>query len=402
MERKQLTAFTFISILLLSIMLPINSSGEEVQTASAHKERETNIKSIDTSEPMQRFTYDSGYDFEYPDAVRGIYVTGNSAGGSRFEGLLDLVNTTDLNTMVIDVKEDNGNITFTPAEGSPYEDIAKNFIGDPEGMMQVLEENDIYPIARVVVFKDNVLAQERPDLSFQQNGEVWVNNKGEAFVNPFEKEVWEYNVGIAKMAAEMGFQEIQFDYVRFPEGFENRDSELEYGLGDYEDSELDNVQRRVQAVTDFVAFAREELANYDVDVAVDIFGYAATIEETPGIGQNFSKISENVDVISSMIYPSHWTSYFGIEKPDTEPYNLVNEYAQVENEVLGALEDPPVSRPWLQDFEAPWLYSGATKQYGKEEVEAQIKALYDNGIDEFLLWNAGNTYTENVDYMIGK
>lgn len=166
--------------------------------------------------------------------------------------------------------------------------------------------------------------------------------------------------------------------------------------------DLNNIKKRVEAVSDFVAYAREELSNYDVDVSVDIFGYAATIEETPGIGQNFSKISENVDVISSMIYPSHWTSYFGIENPDEEPYKLVSEYAKVENAVLGELETPPVSRPWLQDFEAPWLYSGPTKQYGKAEIEAQIKALYENGIDEFLLWNSGNVYTENVDYMIGK
>ncbi len=131
---------------------------------------------------------------------------------------------------------------------------------------------------------------------------------------------------------------------------------------------------------------------------MDIFGYAATIEEAPGIGQNFSRISSNVDVISSMIYPSHWTPYFGIDFPDKEPYKLVNEYAKLENKVLGALESPPVSRPWIQDFEAPWLYSGPTFQYGKEEVEAQIKALNENGIEEFLIWNAGNSYTENVDY----
>ncbi|GAB3059881.1 putative glycoside hydrolase [Virgibacillus ainsalahensis] len=388
--------------LLLILMIPVSSSGEEAETVNSHAERQTNITLIDTDQHMKRFTYDSGYDFEYPDAVRGIYVTGNSAGGSRFETLLDLIDTTALNAMVIDIKEDNGNLTFKPEEGSPYEDIAKNFIDDPEEMMSVLEEKGIYPIARIVVFKDSVLAEKRPDLSFQQNGEVWVNNKGEAFVSPFETEVWEYNLEIAKMAAEMGFQEIQFDYVRFPEGFEHRDEELQYSLGDYADVDMNNVKKRVEAVTDFVEYAREELEYYDVDVAVDIFGYAATIEETPGIGQNFSRIADNVDVLSSMIYPSHWTSYFGIEKPDTEPYNLVNEYAKVENEVLGALEEAPVSRPWIQDFEAPWLYSGPTFQYGKAEVEAQIKALYDNGINEFLLWNAGNTYTENVDYMIGK
>ncbi len=390
---------TAMMTLLLPSVLSIDTVAAE-ETVSSHQERQTSIKPLEI-ENMKRFTYDSGYNFEYPDAVRGLYVTGNSAGGSRFESLLEMIESTDLNAMVIDVKEDNGNLTFKPEEGSPYEDIAKNFIDNPEEMMQTLEEKGIYPIARVVVFKDSVLAKERPDLSFQENGKVWVNNKGEAFVSPFQKEVWEYNLGIAKMAAEMGFQEIQFDYVRFPEGFEHRDEELEYSLGDYKDADMNNIKKRVQAVTDFVAYAREEMSSYDVDVSVDIFGYAATIEETPGIGQNFSKISDNVDVISSMIYPSHWTSYFGIEVPDKEPYKLVKEYAKVENEVLGALEEPPVSRPWIQDFEAPWLYSGPTKQYGKAEVEAQIKALHESGINEFLLWNSGNSYTENVDYKIG-
>ncbi|GAB3789848.1 putative glycoside hydrolase [Virgibacillus kimchii] len=397
---KQFTKIT-LSTLLLLLLMPITMSGEESSTASLHKERHTAIKQIDMEQSIGRFTFDSGYNFEYPDAVRGIYVTGNSAGGSRFEQLLNLVDNSDLNSMVIDIKEDHGNLTFIPEEGSPYEDIALNYISDLEEMMRVLEEKGIYPIARIVVFKDSVLAEQRPDLSFTQNGEVWVNNKQEAFVNPFETEVWEYNVEIGKMAAEMGFQEIQFDYVRFPEGFEHRDEELEYTLGDYENVDMDNIQMRVEAVTNFVTYAREELSEYDVDVSVDIFGYAATLEETPGIGQNFSRISENVDIISSMIYPSHWTPQFGIEFPDREPYQLVNEYAKVENEVLGALDDPPVSRPWLQDFEAPWLYDGSPQEYGVEEVEAQIRALYENGIYEFLLWNAGNVYTEGVDYKVG-
>lgn len=398
--RKTNILATVMAGITFSLLAPITVGAEEV-TASLHKERQTNIQHIDVLD-MKRFTYDSGFEFEYPDAVRGIYVTGNSVGSSRFETLLELVESTDLNSMVIDVKEDHGMLTFTPEEGTPFDDISTNYISDPDVMMQTLEEKQIYPIARVVVFKDSVLAEKRPDLSFTKNGEVWVNNRGEAFVNPFEREVWEYNVEIAKMAAEMGFQEVQFDYVRFPEGFENMDEELEYSMGDYKDVDMNNIKKRVEAVSDFVAYAREELSSYDIDVSVDIFGYAATLEETPGIGQNFSRISENVDVISSMIYPSHWTSYFGIEKPDTEPYRLVTEYAKVENEVLGALEEPPVSRPWLQDFEAPWLYSGAVKQYGKAEVEDQIKALYENGIDEFLLWNASNVYTENVDYLIGK
>src|SRR5690625_4233542 len=375
------------------------AKAEEQFPAKDHELRETKIELIDSSIKHSRFTFNSGLHFEYPDAVRGIYVTGHSAGGARFDTLVDLIDRTDLNTMVIDIKDDFGNITFPIEEGSTVAEIGRNYINDPKAMMKVLEEKQIYPIARIVVFNDTVLAEKRPDLSFTDKGKVWKNGRGEAFVNPFLKEVWDHNIDIAKMAAELGFKEIQFDYVRFAEGFENMDERLEYSQGDYAESELDNIQRRVEAVTDFVKYAREELAYYDVDVSVDIFGYAATIPETPGIGQNFSKISENVDVISSMIYPSHWTSYFGIDFPDKEPYRTVTEYAIVEQNLMGKLENPPVSRPWIQDFEAPWLYNGPPTKYGKKEVEAQIKALNENGINEFLIWNAGNVYTENVDYI---
>lgn len=374
------------------------AENSEQLNVNDHSTRETQIQLIEPNRLLARFTYNSGYTFNYPDHVRGIYVTGHSAGGAHFQTLLELVKSTELNAMVIDIKDDYGNLTFRPDEDSPFYDISKPYIGDPVKMMEVLEENQIYPIARIVVFKDSVLAKQRPDLSFLENGSVWVNNRNEAFVNPYEKDVWEYNVEIAKKAVELGFQDIQFDYVRFPEGFELRDDILQYGLGDYADLDMDPVKKRVEAVTDFVAYARETLNQYGVDVSVDIFGYAVTVEETPGIGQNFSRISENVDVISSMIYPSHWTPHFGIDFPDKEPYRLVNEYSKLENKVLGALDNPPISRPWIQDFEAPWLYSGPTFQYGVAEVEAQIRALNENGIYEFLLWNAGNVYTEGVDY----
>ncbi|GAA0301294.1 hypothetical protein GGQ92_001386 [Gracilibacillus halotolerans] len=370
----------------------------ETLRAKSHSTINFTQTKLELPDVFPRFSFVSDLNFEYPDAVRGIYVTGPSAGGGRMEELIHMIESTELNAMVIDIKEDHGHLTFKPEEGSPYEDIAQNYINDPKELMKTLEEKQIYPIARVVVFKDSVLAKKRPDLSFTKNGEVWVNNRKEAFVNPFHKEVWEYNVDIAKKAAELGFREIQFDYVRFPEGFEHRDKELEYELGDYADFEGSEVKQRVEAVTDFVAYAREELQYYNVDVSVDIFGYSATIEEAPGIGQNFSKIASNVDVISSMIYPSHWTPYFGIDFPDREPYRLVDEYAKVENEVLDKLENRPISRPWIQDFEAPWLYSGPTFQYDAPEVEAQIRALNENGIDEFLIWNASNVYSDGVDY----
>lgn len=403
MATMKWTKLTITSALMLSTLASTTVMAAEDKEAApdfttrTYHSLEVNEEILATS---QLFKYDSGLTFEYPDAVRGIFVTGHSAGGERFEKLVDLIDTTDLNAMVIDFKEDMGYLTYKPEEGSPLAKlgIGQPFIKDPRAVLERMEEKKIYPIARVVVFKDSELANAKPELSFVEGNGIWKNGRGESFVNPFLKEVWDYNVQIAIEAAKLGFKEIQFDYVRFPEGFEKRADTLQYSMGEYADSDLDPVQRRVEAVTDFVAYAREQLKPYDVEVSVDIFGYSATLPEAPGIGQNFSRISENVDVISSMIYPSHWTSYFGIAKPDLEPYKLVSEYAKVENKKLGELKDPPVSRPWLQDFTASYLGAGNYLNYGKAEVEAQIKALHDNGIDEYLLWNAGNSYSPGVDY----
>ncbi|WP_349410262.1 putative glycoside hydrolase [Pseudalkalibacillus sp. SCS-8] len=387
-----------MSVFLLSF--PQWEMAEEKQNhqISLHQGIQSHFMKRELPENLPRFVYDSGLSFEYPDAVRGIYVTGHSAGGSRFEKLISLINTTDLNAMVIDIKDDHGNITYIPDEESSLQPFGKPFIKDPRKMLETLEKHQIYPIARIVVFKDSILAKKKPELSFKDGNTVWKNRRGEAFVNPFMKEVWEHNLAIAIEAAKLGFREIQFDYVRFPEGFEKRDTTLNYNMGDYAKLDVENVQKRVTAVTDFVAYAKEQLEPYNVDVSVDIFGYTATLPEAPGIGQNFTKIASHVDVISSMIYPSHWTSYFGIAKPDLEPYRLVTEYAKMEKKKLAELESPPTSRPWIQDFTASYLGAGNYRVYGKAEVEAQIRALNENGIKEFLLWDAGNTYTPNVDY----
>ncbi|WP_342600441.1 putative glycoside hydrolase [Psychrobacillus sp. FSL H8-0483] len=395
---KLLASFTIAA----AVLIPSTASAESNLFVNNFAGKEYSFGTIDETivSSSKLFIYDSGFTFKYPDAVRGVYVTGHSAGGSRFNDLVTLMDETELNTMVIDIKDDFGNLTYKPSEESPLTkyDIGRPYIKDLKATLKTMEQKEIYPIARIVIFKDTELAERKPEWSFVDGSTVWKNGRGEAFVNPFLQEVWDYNIEIAIEAAKMGFKEIQFDYVRFPEGFENRDDTLKYSLGTYESSELDAVQRRVSAVTDFVAYAREKLKPYGAQLSVDIFGYSATLPEAPGIGQNFSKISENVDVISSMIYPSHWTSYFGIAKPDLEPYRLVQEYAKVENAKLAELENPPISRPWIQDFTASYLGAGNYLTYGKEEVEAQIKALNEAGIKEYLLWNAGNKYSPGVDY----
>jgi hypothetical protein len=322
--------------------------------------------------------------------IMGIYSTAYSAGGGRFDTLVKLLDDTDLNSMVIDVKDDNGWVTYETGNPEIEQMGTQQKFMDVRKVIDTLNQHQIYPIARIVVFKDTVLAKKHPEWSFvNPDGTLWSNGK-DSFVNPYKKEVWDYNVAVAKEAAKAGFKEIQFDYVRFPEGFEKRADVLKYAKDD---------RTRIDAVAEFVKYAREQLTPLGVRVSVDIFGYSASVPAAEGIGQDFQKISENVDVICPMIYPSHYSNgWFGAKVPDAAPYVTVNG-AMVDTkkklDPLGA-QLKPVVRPWIQDFTATWV-PGHIK-YGAHEIEEQIRALKDNGVDEFLLWNAGNTYTQGVNY----
>jgi len=329
-----------------------------------------------------------------PDApvIKGVYVTAYSAGGERMATLLDLLDRTELNSMVIDIKDDLGNITYKTTNPKLQLGNPQPYIKDVDKLMETLKEHDIYPIARVVVFKDSVLAKAHPEYSFvQKDGSVWQNGNKDKFVNPYRQEVWEYNVEVAKEAAKLGFKEIQFDYVRFPEGFEKRADSLKFTKDE---------QSRVDIVTGFVEYAKKELEPLGVRVSVDIFGYAASVPAAEGIGQDFVKISSAVHVISPMIYPSHYsTGWFKQKDPDRAPYETIKGAMDDTHKKLEELGDEkPIIRPWIQDFTAKWLGKGHYAQYGVAEVEAQIKALKDSGVDEYLLWNAGNRYTEGVKY----
>jgi hypothetical protein len=323
--------------------------------------------------------------------VKGIYVTANSAGGARMESLLKLVDNTELNAMVIDIKEDHGYITYHT--GNPTIEAygnSQNYIADMPKLMATLSAHKVYPIARIVVFKDTEMAHKKPEWSFTNpNGTVWANGKGDSFVNPYNKEVWDYNIAVAKEAVKAGFKEIQFDYVRFAEGFEKRADILKY---------TKDKRTRINAVSEFVKYAREQLNPLGVRVSVDIFGYAASVPAAEGIGQDFQKISQNVDVIAPMIYPSHYdTGWFGSKVPDAAPYATINGASKDTTKKLNPLGPlKPIVRPWIQDFTASWIKGYI--HYGKHEIDEQIRALKDNGVEEFLLWNATNRYTDGASY----
>lgn len=405
MKKNKIFAVLTTSALLLAACSNGDNASDSGQKDGNQKNEQSSNKSGNSQSDALKKNNDKNTNenkVDYPkDGVKGIYVTSNSTQGKKMDELVKFIKDSNLNTMVIDVKDDTGNITMKLNTGNKQVDKNTLDIVDGKKLLKKLHDNNIYPIARIVTFKDTKLANEHPEWTFKNSdGSVWTNGKGDSFVNPFMKEVWKYDIDVAKAAAKAGFQDVQFDYVRFPEGFENQADSLTYNKGEYKNSQMSSGDQRVDTITKFLEYANKELKPMGVNVSADVFGYSALVENAPGIGQSFPKISKNVDAISSMIYPSHWSNGdFGLQAPDTEPYKTVNRYIQKENSLLDTLgKDKPISRPWIQDFTASYLGAGNYIDYDTKAISEEVQALKDNGVNEFLLWNAGNDYTEGVNY----
>lgn len=321
--------------------------------------------------------------------VRGIYVTGPMAGSAGMENLIDLVDSTELNAVVIDVKNDEGNITYQMDLQTAQEmGACINYISDMEGLMAELKEHNIYTIARIVCFKDPYLAEHNPQLALKKaDGSNLTDAYGLTWVNPYKEEVWEYLTDVALAAADMGFDEIQYDYVRFPIG--NEAETADYGV------DIQSYPRE-QAIMNFLNYAAERLHEKGIPVTADVFGtIIGSAIDVEQVGQDYVGLGSTVDVLCPMIYPSHYgKGVFGYDVPDAYPYETV--YAALiasKNELAGiADEDRAVVRPWLQAFTATWVSGHIT--YGGDEIRGQIQAVYDAGYEEWILWNASNRYTD--------
>ena len=323
-----------------------------------------------------------------PVKAKGIYLTGHTAGNTRrIQELLTLVDETELNAMVIDVKNDHGLMTYR-SEIEIVNEVNANkgvVIKDIDALMTKLKEHNVYPIARIVVFRDPHLPEVKPEWAIQKRGGgLWRDRSGFAWVNPYDKNVWDYNIAIAKEAALKGFREIQFDYVRFPENARRVDLEAEFP---YEQG-----RAKDEAIQEFLEYAQEQLAEYNVHLAADVFGVIATSRnDADGIGQTWEKISPVVDIICPMVYPSHYgPGYFGYRVPDANPDGVINRAMTDAIKRNAVLAEPAIIRPWLQSFTATWVRGHIP--YGPQEVRRQIEAALALGIDEYLIWNPGNKY----------
>ena len=314
---------------------------------------------------------------EEPGIIQAVYLTTNSAGSvGMIEYVIDLARTTQINAVVLDIKDFSGKVA--------YHDFA----------LKRFHEEGIYVIGRLTVFQDPILANSNPELAVHNASflsvlqeisadakpslaTVWRDNKGLAWVDPASKEVWKYNVGIAKNALEKGYEERNFDYIRFPSDGSLRDMMF---------LSWDEETPKRETISSFFAYLRKELPG--AIISADLFGLSTIKRDGIGIGQVIEDAFEHFDYVSPMVYPSHYAKGFlGHENPAEHPYEVIK-YSLDSARARGITN----LRPWLQDFDL-----GA--DYGVEEVRAEIQAVKDALGEDYvgyMIWAPTNIYTSGA------
>ena len=313
-------------------------------------------------------------------SVRGIYFNPLiSNTPEAIANFVQIAKTTEVNAVVIDIKE---HYVYFDTENAIFQGAGMVLpILDLPALIEEFHDNGIYVIARIVVFKDSAIAQKYPQYAVTDTltGKLWYDQSGSAWVNPLNRDMWDANIDLAEEVIELGFDEVQYDYIRFPT--DGNMARAWFGTN-Y------TPEARESAIEDFLAESRSRIIPLGGRQSADVFGYTTVIEGDLGIGQNFDKMAGSLDYISPMIYPSHWPqgSLYGIPgHPNDYPYLTV----QIS---MGAAKDQLKGngrqlRPWLQDFGMP-----GQRTYGANDVKAQIQALHDLGINSWLIWSPTNWY----------
>jgi len=313
-------------------------------------------------------------------AARGLYVFRFGANTRRMKHLIGIADSTEINALIIDVKDEFG-LNFVPTDP-----LLKKNAGTQVKATHLAEVVDtirahgILPIARIVVFKDSVTARNNPNHTIRKaDGTPWHDKKGQTWVNPYANAIWEYNFRVAEEAIKMGFGEIQFDYIRFPEPYKSLPPQV---------FPEQNGRTKPQVLAEFLKAARERFAKLGVRTTADIFGLVTTVGGALEVGQKWEPISESVDAVLPMVYPSHYPpGSFQLPHPNADPYDVVHiaiSRARERDEKLGIKGDHV--RPWLQAF------SIGQPKYGPHEIEEQKRAVYDSGYDGWVLWEPGSRY----------
>jgi len=317
----------------------------------------------------------------FPLTPKGLYLSFYGIGYKCIrESALKLIQETELNALIIDVKGDRGMIPYKSTIPLAAEVGAQQIITvrEIDELMKSLKAKGIYTIARIVVFKDNPLALAKPELAVKtQGGAIWRDKENLAWVDPFKKEVWDYNIEIAIEAAQHGFDEIQFDYVRFPDA-----SGLQLSMPNTQDN-------RVKAISGFLAEAKNRLTPHNVFLSADIFGYVCWNLNDTWIGQKLEDLVSNLDYLSPMLYPSGFQYGIpGYRIPVANPHEIV--YRSLKRAQERTQLAPTRFRPWLQAFRD---YAFDKRYFKDKEIRDQINAATEFGCGGWMLWNPCNVYS---------
>ena len=333
-----------------------------------------------------------------PEIINAVYLTSWSAGNKeRIDYLFDLASTTEINAVVIDIKDYSGHIfyrTDVPEVKKYNAEIIR--IADMDHLIQRLHQEGIYVIARITVFQDPVLSQHQPGLAIHDQtklpsvtssdlsvASLWLDNKGLAWIDAGAQPAWDYNIAVAKDAACRGFDEINFDYIRFPSDGELKDMVFPF---------WDEETPMREVLKEFFSYLRQELP--EIRISADLFGLTTVDFDDLGIGQVIEDSFSSFDYVCPMIYPSHYSDWFlGYQNPAEHPYEVVEDSMKgALSRLMAATSSQSQLRPWLQDFDL-----GA--DYDAEMVKAQINAVKNvmgDDFNGFMLWSPRNIYTKEA------
>lgn len=321
-----------------------------------------------------------------PSPVRGLYVNRWAALGQRMWQLIDVAKRTEVNALVIDVKDDRGFVLY-PSRVALAREIGAdtNHPMRPARVRAVLDSmraHGIYPIARIVVAKDPLLASKKPEWAIRLRSDPskpWLDKNGNPWLDAHQDGPWRYAAELACEAVDLGFSEVQFDYVRFPD---------EKRLVREATFPLAQGRERARVIREQLLTTRERLRPLDVPITADVFGLTVTDTTDMGIGQRWEMFVDAMDVVLPMMYPSHYApGSYRLSSPNAHPYAVIDKGLKDAKRRTAGITGAAELRPWYQDFTlGPPRYTAA-------EVRAQIKAGYDNGVMSWILWNPRSAYT---------
>ena len=320
-----------------------------------------------------------------PAVVRGLYVNRWAVLDGRVWNLVSVARTTEVNALVIDVKDDRGYVLYQSAVP-----LARRIGADTtnpvpaarvHAVLDTMRAHGIYPIARIVVAKDPLLASAMRDWAVQRRSDStpWLDKEGNPWLDPHQRGVWTYAADLAEEAVKLGFSEVQFDYVRFPdEPSLLREARFPLAEG----------RTRDRVIHEQLAYLRSRMTSLHVPMAIDVFGLTTSDSTDMGIGQVWEQFATESDVVLPMTYPSHYSAgVYGLPIPNAAPYETIDRALRDAKVRNAKVTHPPAIVPWYQDFTL------GEPAYGVAQIRAQMQAGYDNGVRSWMLWNASSKYT---------